>query len=76
MIRSILRYKSTLANSPLSSASGNLRRVACQVHKQRHSIQTTVLFKVLLEESRGFHVDTHCTEDDVEVVLVAVVNGL
>ena len=51
------------------------RRIIGQVHEQRDSIQTTILLKVLLEEPRRLHVDTHGAEDNVKVVLVTVVNG-
>src|ERR1700761_7987296 len=52
------------------------RRVICQVQKECDTVQTPVLFKVLLEEARGFHVHTHSSEHDREVVLVAVENVL
>lgn len=47
-------------------------RVICQVQEERNAVQAPVLFKVLLEEARGFHVHTHSGEYDREVVLVAV----
>jgi hypothetical protein len=52
------------------------RGVVGQVEEQSHTIQRTVLFKVLLEISSGLHVDTHGGEDDGEVVLVTVVDSL
>ena len=54
----------------------DLRRVVGQVHEQGDSVQTTVLLKVLLEESSSLHVDTHGSEDDGEVVGVSVVDTL
>ena len=50
------------------------RRVICQVQEESDTVQTPVLFKVLLEEACGFHVHTHSSEHDREVVLVAVEN--
>src|SRR5712664_3391824 len=52
------------------------RRIICQVQEESNAVQTPVLFKVLLEEARGFHVHTHSSEHDREVVLVAVENVL
>jgi hypothetical protein len=52
------------------------RWVICQVQEERDAVQTPVLFKVLLEEARSFHVHTHSSEHDREVVLVAVENVL
>ena len=50
------------------------RRIICQVQEERDAVQAPVLFKVLLEEACGFHVHTHSSEHDREVVLVAVEN--
>lgn len=50
------------------------RRVISQVQEEGDTVQTPVLFKVLLEEACGFHVHTHSSEHDREVVLVAVEN--
>jgi hypothetical protein len=50
------------------------RRVICQVQEESDAVQAPVLFKVLFEEACGFHVHTHSSEHDREVVLVAVEN--
>jgi hypothetical protein len=78
MIRSILRTASAELASRTKYASGysRLRRVVGQVHEQGNSIQTTVLFEVLLEEPSSLHVDTHGTENDREVVGVSVMYTL
>ena len=54
----------------------DLRRVVGQVQEQSDSLHTAVLLEVASEESAGFQVDTHGTEDDGEVVLVVIVNTL
>ena len=40
------------------------RRIICQVQEESDTVQTPVLFKVLLEEARGFHVHTHSGKDN------------
>ena len=54
----------------------DLRRVVGQVQEQSNSLHTAVLLEIASEESAGFQVDTHGTEDDGEVVLVVIVNTL
>ena len=39
-------------------------RVICQVQEESNAVQTPVLFEVLLEETRGFHIHTHSGEYD------------
>lgn len=53
-----------------------LRWIISQVQEERDSLHASVLLKVAGEESAGFQVDTHGTEDDGEVVLVVIVNTL
>lgn len=74
MIRSILR-ESGRYSWPLAHV-GHSRRVGSQVDEKGTVRNGTALFKVLLEESGSLHVDTHGSEDDGEVVLVAIVNTL
>ena len=52
------------------------RWVVGEVQEQRYTVQTTVLFEVLFEESCCLHVDTHGSKDDREVVLVPVMDVL
>ena len=40
------------------------RRVVCKVEEEGDTIQTAILFEVLLEEPRSLHVDTHGGEHD------------
>ena len=54
----------------------DVRRVVCQVQEQSNSLHTTVLLEIASEESAGFQVDTHGTEDNGEVVFVVIVNTL
>ena len=74
MIRSILIGYPRLAHAKRKECVHS-RRIVGQVHEQRDSIQTAILLKVLLEEPCRLHIDTHGAEHDVEVVLVAVVDG-
>lgn len=46
------------------SSTKNSRRIISQVQEQSDSIQTTVLFEVLFEESSSFQIDSHCSKDD------------
>jgi hypothetical protein len=52
------------------------RRVVGQVQEQRDTLHAAVLLKVSCEEAARLQVDTHGTEDNGEVVLVAVVHAL
>lgn len=54
----------------------DVRRVVRQVQEQGNSLHTAVLLEIASEESAGFQVDTHGTEDDGEVVRVIIVNAL
>lgn len=47
-------------------------RVVGQVQEQTYVLHGAVLFEVLLEETRRFHVDTHSGKHDGKVVLVVV----
>lgn len=50
--------------------------VVRKVEEERDTIETAVRLEVLLEESRGFHVDTHRRKHDGEVVLMTIVHVL
>jgi len=71
MIRSIL---------PISLASNDrredVRRVRGQIDEKSTVGNSSTLLKVLLEEPGGFHVDTHGSKDDGEIVLVSIVDTL
>ena len=58
-----LRYRNRRAYS---------RGLVCQVDEHGDTLERSVLFEILLEESGGLHVDTHGCEHNGEVVLVAV----
>lgn len=47
-------------------------RIIGQVQEETHVLHGTVLFKVLLEETGSFHVDTHSGEDDGKVIVMIV----
>jgi hypothetical protein len=53
-----------------------VRWVVGQVQEQGDTLHTAVLLKVLGEETARLQVDTHGTENDGEVVVVAVVYAL
>ena len=50
------------------------RGVIREVEEERNAVETTVLLEVLLEETCSFHVHTHGSEDNGEVVFVAVMH--
>lgn len=52
------------------------RRVISQVQEQSDSVQTAVGLEVFSEETCCFHVDTHCSKDDREVVFMTVMHVL
>lgn len=45
-----------------------------QVQEERDTVQTAILFEVLLEEPSSLHVDTHGREHHGEVVFVSIVD--
>jgi len=47
-----------------------------QIDEEGTVADTAAFFKVLLEEPRRLHIDTHGSEDDGEVVFVTVVYAL
>jgi hypothetical protein len=51
-----------------------VRRVVGQVKEKSDTLHGTVLLEILLEESSCFHVNTHSTENDREVIFVTIVN--
>lgn len=51
-------------------------RVVGVVQEQGDTIQRPVLLEIGLEEASSLHVDTHCGEDDREVVFVSIVHIL
>lgn len=53
-----------------------MRRIIGQVQEESDTFHGAVLFEILLEEAGGFHVDTHSTENDGEVVFVTIVDVL
>ena len=55
---------------------GDARRVRSQIDEKGTVGDSSTLLKVLLEEPGGFHVNTHSSEDDREIVLVTIVNTL
>jgi len=75
MIRSIL-VECQQPGSAQRRREQDVRRVVGQVQEQSNSLHTAILLEVTSEESAGFQVDTHGTEDDGEVVLVVIVNTL
>jgi hypothetical protein len=52
------------------------RRVIRKVEEQRDTVETAILFKVLLEEPRGLHVNTHCGKHDGKVVFMSIMHVL
>jgi hypothetical protein len=52
------------------------RRVVRQIQEQGDALHAAVLLKVSCEEATRFQIDTHCTKDDGEIVLVTVVYTL
>ena len=52
------------------------RRIVSEVKEESNTLQTAVLLEVAGEETSGFQVDTHGTENNGEVLLVAVMNTL
>jgi hypothetical protein len=54
----------------------HLRGIVCQIQKESDSLHGAILFKVLFKESSRFHVHTHCTKHDGEVVFVAIMDIL
>lgn len=54
----------------------NVRRVIGQVQEQSDTLHTTILLEVASEEPASFHVDTHGSENDREVLLVTIVDAL
>lgn len=54
----------------------NSRRIVGKVEEKSDTLQGTVLLEIAGEESGSLQVDTHGTENDGEVLLVAVVDTL
>lgn len=54
----------------------NSRRVVCQVEEKRYTIERSILFEILSEESSSLHIDSHSSENDREIVFVSIVNTL
>jgi hypothetical protein len=66
----------------LSSGQGKTRsndtlngRVRGQVQEQGDTLHRTVLLEIVLEEAGSFHVNTHSSENNVEVIFVVVLDG-
>ena len=66
MIRSILR----LVLDRVRRNVGSLARFKNNVD----SFQTAILFEIGLEESSCFHVDTHCSKNDGEIVFMHIMD--
>jgi hypothetical protein len=60
----------------LGGTRGHARWVVGQVEEEGDSVERAVLLKVLSEEARRLHVDTHGGKDDGKVVVMIVVNAL
>lgn len=52
------------------------RRIVGEVEEEGDTLQAAVLLEITGEETGSFQVDTHGTEDDGEVLLVAIVDTL
>lgn len=52
------------------------RRIVGEVKEEGGTLQTAVLLEIAGEETSGFQVNTHSTEDNGEVLLVAIVDTL
>lgn len=72
MMRSIL----VCVNEVDQHHRAHLRRVVRQVQEQGDTLHTAVLLEISCEETARLQVDTHSTENDGEVVGVAVVYAL
>src|ERR1700722_629158 len=51
-------------------------RIIGQVQEKRDSIQAAIRLEIFFEKSRGFHVHSHCSENNREIVLVSVMHVL
>ena len=51
-----------------------VRRIVCQIQEQRHSFHTAILFEVPCEESTCFHIDTHGSEHNGEILFVTIMH--
>jgi hypothetical protein len=71
MIRSILTVSHIAAYM-----KRDIRRVRSQIDEKSTVGNSSTLFKVLLEESGSFHVNTHSGKDDGEIVFVSIVHTL
>ena len=59
-----------------TAGARSLRGVVGQVEEQGDTLHAAVLFEISCEESARLQINTHSTEDDGEVVGVAVVDTL
>lgn len=76
MIRSILDYCQLFHLFANHSSQRHSRRIVGKVEEESDTLQTAVLLEIAGEETGGFQVDTHGTENNGEVLLVAVMNTL
>ena len=53
-----------------------LRWIVSQVQEQAYILHRAILLEILLEKSSSFHVDTHSSEDNSEIVAAIVHNVL
>jgi hypothetical protein len=71
MIRSIL-----IVSQASNERREDVRRVRGQIDEKSTVGNSSALLEVLLEEPGSFHVNTHSSKDDGEIVLVSIVNTL
>lgn len=74
IIRSIL--DSWLVEHQTDKYVQDLRRIVGEVKEESGALQTAVLLKVAGEETSGFQVNTHGSENNGEVLLVVIMNAL
>ena len=78
MIRSMLSrgHHNVSVRSAETDREIYARRIVGQVEEESHTVETAILLKVLSEETRRLHVDSHGSEDDREIVFMSVVDAL
>lgn len=72
MIRSILLQ--IVSNHSSQTHHLDSRWVIGQIQEECDSFHTAILFEISSEETTSLHIDTHCSENDREVVLMTIVN--
>lgn len=75
MIRSILEdSQSNKADN--QAAEANVRRIVGQVEEESDTLHTAILLEIPGEETGSFHVHTHSSEDDREILLMSIMHVL